>query len=111
LLGDDEGVLILYESIPGAKDASAIIGPGFFTVPCNRVPTVGITLGNQIFNVAPAIFNLGLLEGNDCVGGVVSSDGIRRQHYCSLHYRSLTGFIHSVLGIGGCIPQGEYFTN
>jgi len=76
LIGDPQGVEILYSAIPGAKDASAIIGPGFFTVPCNRIPTVGITLGNQIFNVAPAIFNLGLLEGNDCVGGVVGMDGV-----------------------------------
>ncbi|KAJ7855976.1 acid protease [Mycena olivaceomarginata] len=76
LIGDEQGVEILYSSIPGAKDASAVIGPGFFTVPCNRIPTVGITLGNQIFNVAPAIFNLGLLEGNDCVGGVVSLAGV-----------------------------------
>ncbi|KAF7289300.1 Acid protease [Mycena indigotica] len=76
LIGDPQGVEILYSAIPGAKDASAILGPGFFTVPCNRIPTVGVTLGNQIFNVAPAIFNLGVLQGNDCVGGVVSSDGI-----------------------------------
>jgi hypothetical protein len=70
------GVGILYGSIPGAKDASAILGDGFFTVPCNATPTVGITLANQIFNVAPSIFNLGVLEGNDCVGGVVALDGI-----------------------------------
>ncbi|KAJ7181006.1 acid protease [Mycena filopes] len=76
LIGDPEGVEILYSAIPGAKDASAVIGPGFFTVPCNRLPTVGITLGNQLFNVAPAIFNLGVLEGNDCVGGVVSMEGV-----------------------------------
>ncbi|KAJ7148453.1 acid protease [Mycena crocata] len=76
LLGDPQGVEILYSAIPGAKDASAILGPGFFTVPCNRIPTAGITLGNQIFNVAPAIFNLGVLQGNDCVGGIVSLDGI-----------------------------------
>ncbi|KAJ7244233.1 acid protease [Mycena rebaudengoi] len=76
LLGDSQGTEILYSSIPGAKDASAIIGDGFFTVPCNRIPTVGITLGNQIFNVAPNIFNLGILQGNDCVGGVVGSAGI-----------------------------------
>ncbi|KAJ6584643.1 Asp-domain-containing protein [Mycena capillaripes] len=76
LLGDPEGVEILYSAIPGAKDASLVIGPGFFTVPCNRIPTAGITLANQIFNVAPAIFNLGILEGNDCVGGIVGQDGI-----------------------------------
>jgi hypothetical protein len=77
LIGDDQGVAILYSAIPGSKDASAVIGPGFFTVPCNRIPTVGIELGGALFNVAPAIFNLGVLQGNDCVGGVVSSDGIR----------------------------------
>ncbi|KAJ7020608.1 acid protease [Mycena alexandri] len=76
LIGDPEGVEIVYEAIPGAKDASEVIGPGFFTVPCNRIPTVGIELGNQLFNVAPAIFNLGVLEGNDCVGGLVSMEGV-----------------------------------
>jgi len=76
LIGDTQGVEILYSAIPGAKDASALIGAGFFTVPCNRVPTVGMVVGNSLFNVAPAIFNLGVLQGNDCVGGVVSSAGI-----------------------------------
>jgi cathepsin D len=76
LIGDDQGVEILYSAIPGARDASAILGPGFFTVPCNRIPTVGVTVGGQSFNVAPDIFNLGVLEGNLCVGGVVSSEGI-----------------------------------
>ncbi|KAJ6465060.1 acid protease [Mycena vitilis] len=72
MIGDPTGVEILYSAVPGAKDASAILGPGFFTVPCNRIPTPGIELGGQLFNVAPAIFNLGVLEGNDCVGGLVS---------------------------------------
>ncbi|KAF7335565.1 Aspartic protease [Mycena venus] len=78
LLGDEVSVKMLYSAIPGAKDASAVLGPGFFTVPCNRIPTVGITLGNQLFNVAPDIFNLEvLLEGTaDCVGSVVSQDDI-----------------------------------
>ncbi|KAJ7458258.1 hypothetical protein FB451DRAFT_1046886, partial [Mycena latifolia] len=76
VLGDDIGATILYSQIHGAKDASEILGPGFFTVPCNRIPTVGFTLGNHIFNIAPAIFNLGVLQGNDCVGGVVGADGI-----------------------------------
>ncbi|KAJ7704388.1 aspartic peptidase domain-containing protein [Mycena rosella] len=76
LIGDPQGVETLYSAIPGAKDASAILGPGYYTVPCNKIPTVGITLGNHIFNVAPDIFNLGRLQGNDCVGGVVSMEGI-----------------------------------
>ncbi|KAF7294004.1 Aspartic protease [Mycena kentingensis (nom. inval.)] len=76
LIGDPQGIEILYSSIPGAKDASLVLGEGFFTVPCNRVPTVGIELGNSLFNVAPTIFNLGVLQGNDCVGGAVFVDGI-----------------------------------
>ncbi|KAJ7704411.1 acid protease [Mycena rosella] len=76
LMGDPQGVEILYSAIPGAKDASAILGPEFYTVPCNKIPTVGITLGKHIFNVAPDIFNLGRLQGNDCVGGVASLEGI-----------------------------------
>ncbi|KAJ7198489.1 hypothetical protein GGX14DRAFT_665703 [Mycena pura] len=72
---DPTGVEILYSAIPGAKDASEIIGEGFLTV-CNAIPTVGFTPENQIFNVAPTTFNLGLLDGNDCVGGLMYSEGI-----------------------------------
>ncbi|KAJ6540037.1 aspartic peptidase domain-containing protein [Mycena vulgaris] len=86
VIGDDEGVQMLYSAIPG---------PGFFTVPCDMVPTVGLTLvngtlppdqrraqqpeastDNPPFKIAPEVFNLGVLQGNDCVGGVVSMDGI-----------------------------------
>ncbi|KAJ7366117.1 acid protease [Mycena albidolilacea] len=91
VIGDDAGVKMLYSAIPGSKDASAILGPGFFTVPCDSVPTVGLTLVNGTlppdqflstgvesppFNIAPEFFNLGVLQGNDCVGGVVSADGL-----------------------------------
>jgi hypothetical protein len=58
-------------------DASASVGQGFFTVPCNRIPTVGFFLGNQLFNVSPSIFNLGVFAGNQCIGGVISDDKIR----------------------------------
>ncbi|KAJ7982788.1 acid protease [Mycena polygramma] len=76
LIGDPTGVQFVYGGIPGAKDASAILGPGFFTVPCDSIPTTGIGLDDQLFDVAPEIFNLGVLEGNDCVGGLVSEAGI-----------------------------------
>ncbi|KAF7346076.1 Acid protease [Mycena sanguinolenta] len=76
LIGDVDGVEILYSAIPGALDASGVLGPGFFVVPCDNIPTVGVTIGGQSFNVAPDIFNLGVLEDNFCVGGVVSSEGI-----------------------------------
>jgi hypothetical protein len=82
IIGDPASVEILYSSIPGAKNASSALGPGYYTVPCNSVPTVGFMLADQAmdrnFNVAPSIFNLGPLEGtNDCVGGVISQEDIR----------------------------------
>jgi cathepsin D len=76
MIGDPQGVEIVYSEIPGALDASSVLGPGFFVVPCNGLPTVGVTLGNQIFNVQPDIFNLGLLEDNLCVGGLVSEEDL-----------------------------------
>jgi len=76
LIGDTEDVLFVYENIPGAKDASSVLGDGFFTVPCDAVPTVSLTFAGTSFNISPETFNAGqLFEGGaDCVGGLTGED-------------------------------------
>ncbi|KAJ8086387.1 hypothetical protein PM082_005210 [Marasmius tenuissimus] len=76
LLGDEKGVKAVYDAIPGSKDASDTAGPGFFTVPCNSISNVSLTLGSEPFPISADTFNLGqVAEGSsDCVGGLASAD-------------------------------------
>jgi len=76
LIGDSQDVLFVYENIPGAKDASSVLGDGFFTVPCDAIPTLSLTFGGTAFSISPETFNAGqLFEGGaDCVGGLAGED-------------------------------------
>jgi cathepsin D len=76
VVGDPNAVKQFYDSIPGSKDASSTVGAGYYTVPCNSVPTVSLTFSGQSFEIAPGIFNLGPSSSGseDCVGGVKGSD-------------------------------------
>lgn len=75
VVGFSKDVEMLYSNIPGAKELADF--PGSFTVPCECIPTVGIQLGGKIFNIAPENFNLGVFDGNDCLGGVFGEDTAR----------------------------------
>ncbi|KII95873.1 hypothetical protein PLICRDRAFT_170472 [Plicaturopsis crispa FD-325 SS-3] len=63
----------LYAAIPGAKNASATVGQGMFTLPCANIPDVGLVFGGKEFKIPATSFNLGTLsQGSDtCVGGIV----------------------------------------
>jgi cathepsin D len=65
-----------YKSVPGAKEASDI-GQGFYTVPCNSIPSVSLTFNGKSFDVDAASFNLGAASSgsSDCVGGLAAQDG------------------------------------
>lgn len=66
----------VYENIEGAKDASSVLGDGFFTVPCDNVPSLLLDFQGTTFTVSPETFNFGqLFEGGaDCVGGLTGED-------------------------------------
>ncbi|KDQ50162.1 hypothetical protein JAAARDRAFT_186508 [Jaapia argillacea MUCL 33604] len=76
VLGDKVNVRALYAAIPRSKDASATFGEGFYTVPCDAVPTVSLTFSGKSFAISPRTFNLGRAASgsSDCVGGIVGSD-------------------------------------
>ena len=74
VIGDEVNVQALYKKIPGAKLAPDV-GPGFYTFPCNSVPTIKVTFGGKSFPIAPSILNLGRVSANSasCVSGLISS--------------------------------------
>lgn len=67
-----------YAAIPGSRDASATIGPGFYTFPCSTTARVSLTFGGRAFSISPNLFNLGRVsaQSNSCVGAVVGSSSI-----------------------------------
>lgn len=75
VIGDTASVKTFYSKIPGSKDASSTVGAGFYTVPCNAIPTVQLAFGGKSFSIPPAVFNLGSVtaRSQDCVGGIVAS--------------------------------------
>lgn len=76
IIGDPTTVAEIFSNVPGAQDASDTAGPGFFTVPCDSIPTISFTFAGTSFSVAPDILNLGLLEAgsSDCVAGLLGQD-------------------------------------
>ncbi|EGN96283.1 hypothetical protein SERLA73DRAFT_185951 [Serpula lacrymans var. lacrymans S7.3] len=76
VVGDTESVAQLYEAI-GGQDASNTVGEGYYTFPCNDVPSVSLTFGGKSFPISSSTFNLGQVSSgsSDCVGGIVGSSG------------------------------------
>lgn len=75
IIGDTKSVRELYEQIPGAVDASAAVGAGFYAVPCNAIPVVSLSFGGRWFDISQQSFNLGPITNTStyCVGAVISA--------------------------------------
>lgn len=97
ILGDDANVRALYALIPGSQDASNVIGPGFYTFPCDSSPDVSFTFGGTAFAISPKLFNLGRLYSgsNDCVGAVIGG----RQSFWIVGDTFLQG-VYSIFDLG-----------
>jgi len=76
IVTDQATAAALFAGVPGAADASRTAGAGFFTFPCNANPNVSLTFGGKSFPVSLDTFNLGVLTGNECVGGLMGSTGL-----------------------------------
>ncbi|KAJ7591279.1 acid protease [Mycena floridula] len=77
VLGDSVNVAKLYAAIPGSKNASATVGEGFFTVPCDAIPDISFTFADsRAFTMSPETFNLGSESesSSDCVGSIAAAD-------------------------------------
>ncbi|CAL1715400.1 unnamed protein product [Somion occarium] len=79
VIGDPKGVQSLWDSVPGAKNASETIGlPGFYTFPCDPPPRIEFIFGCKAFLLSPKTYNLGRVSAGspDCVGGIVAQSGL-----------------------------------
>jgi cathepsin D len=74
IVGDTATVNTFFKSITGAKDATNTVGAGFFTGPCNSIPTVSLTFGGKAFTIDPTILNLGQVSSTLCVPGITGGD-------------------------------------
>ncbi|KIK91444.1 hypothetical protein PAXRUDRAFT_149483 [Paxillus rubicundulus Ve08.2h10] len=75
VIGLPSDVATLYQAI-GGTDASGTVGQGFYTFPCNSVPSVSFTFGGTSFLISSDTLNLGPVYSgsSDCVGGIVGQD-------------------------------------
>lgn len=73
ILGDTSYVSQLYAVINATE-----VGGGVYSLPCDAMPNVTITLGGKSFALAAGTFNFGTYgsSGNTCLGGIAGSDGL-----------------------------------
>lgn len=79
LIGDTTHVTEIYAAIPGSKNAARTAGEGFFTVPCNSIPTdISLNVGGSKISMNAFSFNLGQVSAGsaDCVGGLMADDSV-----------------------------------
>ncbi|KIJ14865.1 hypothetical protein PAXINDRAFT_78490, partial [Paxillus involutus ATCC 200175] len=75
VVGLPSDVSTLYQAI-GGTDASSTVGQGYYTFPCDSVPSVSFTFGGTSFPISADTLNLGPVSSgsSDCVGGIVGQD-------------------------------------
>ncbi|KAF8839851.1 acid protease [Paxillus ammoniavirescens] len=73
ILGDITTVGQFYGALNGTD-----IGSGFYTLPCNSMPSVSITIGGKPFTLSAETFNLGSYDssGETCVGSILSTSSL-----------------------------------
>ena len=77
LIVDPTSASEIHARIRGARSAAGEIGPGFFTIPCNEIPSnVGFTIGGETFTLSADTLNFGPIEegSNVCVSGIMGAD-------------------------------------
>ncbi|KAH8118711.1 acid protease [Phellopilus nigrolimitatus] len=74
--GDSTNVEKIYAAIPGSADASYTIGQGYYTIPCDSTSAVSLELGGSKFTISADQFNLGSINSDTCVGGIVANDDL-----------------------------------
>lgn len=81
LIVDPNSATAIYRAIPGSRSAANEIGEGFFTIPCNEIPTdVSFTVAGKAFTLSADTLNFGQIEegSNECVGGIMGADEGKR---------------------------------
>ncbi|KZT13266.1 acid protease [Laetiporus sulphureus 93-53] len=78
IIGNPDQVAQLYATIPGAKQAPESYGSGFYTVPCNAIPTISLSFGGKGFDISTDLINLGPVDSgsSDCLAGLAGQGGM-----------------------------------
>ncbi|KAF9224151.1 peptidase A1, partial [Gyrodon lividus] len=73
--GLPDDVAALYAAI-GGTDASDTVGDGYYTFPCDNVPSVTFTFSGTSFPIAADTLNLGPIssDSSDCIGGILADN-------------------------------------
>ena len=77
LVVDLDSATKIFAAIPGSRNATDEVGEGFFTIPCNEIPSdVSFTVASKAFTLSPDTLNFGQVsEGsNECVAGIMGAD-------------------------------------
>ncbi|KAH7890072.1 aspartic peptidase domain-containing protein [Phlebopus sp. FC_14] len=73
ILGDSAMVGQFYAALNATS-----IGSGYYTLPCNSMPSVSITIGGKAFALSADTFNLGAYDtsGETCVGAITAGGSL-----------------------------------
>lgn len=77
LIVDPNSATAIHNAIPGARNAARTLGQGFFTIPCNEIPSnVAFTIAGTSFTLSPDTLNFGEVSAgsNQCVSGIVGAN-------------------------------------
>lgn len=64
LVGSTELVSHIYSLVPGAQPAPSA-GPGFYSVPCDEMPDIGLVFGGKEWKIKKEVLNVGELPGGN----------------------------------------------
>lgn len=79
LIVDDDSANKIFAQIPGAASAANTVGEGFFTIPCDGIPSdISIDVAGKSFTLPPDAIKTGQLTqgSNECVAGIMAEGSI-----------------------------------
>lgn len=76
IIADKSYVDRIYGMVPGSRS----MGGGMYSVPCNAIPTISLTIGGTAFPIDPNNFNQGPVAASpgQCIGGIVAAPQSRQ---------------------------------
>ncbi|GBE79958.1 Aspartic protease [Sparassis crispa] len=77
IVGDTQSVEQLYATIPGSQKLGTD-GQETYSIPCDAVSPLNITISGTVFTVSPETFNKGPLNdgSNNCLGGLMGQPSL-----------------------------------
>ena len=77
LIVDPNSATEIFAAISGSRNAANEVGEGFFTIPCNDIPSdVSFTVAGEAFTLSPDTLNFGQVSkgSSDCIASIIGAD-------------------------------------